>query len=107
VEVAVAVEVEEERPLAAVDEQRLPADAAEGAGRAVDAAGDHFTGAGEGVTAANTFVFHIPSLQPLSGPYFHASATMSLCRLAASRYHGRTALLSLSPSNSRLTCSQA
>ena len=39
VDVAVAVEVEEIRPLGPVDEDRLAADAAEGPGRAVHAAG--------------------------------------------------------------------
>ena len=48
VEVAVAVDVEEVRPLAAGDEQRLAADGAERAGRAVDAAGDELAGTGEG-----------------------------------------------------------
>ena len=40
VEVAVAIEVEQVRPLAACDEQRLAADRPEGAGGAVDPSGD-------------------------------------------------------------------
>ena len=45
VEVAVAVEVEEVRPVAAGDEERRAADRAERPGRAVDAAGDDRLGA--------------------------------------------------------------
>src|SRR5262249_21581343 len=58
VEVLVAVEVVEVRPVAAGDEQRLAADGAERAGGAVDAAGDEATGALEGVPAANAGGLH-------------------------------------------------
>src|SRR5262249_39846598 len=44
VEVGTAVHVPQARPLGARDEERLAADAAEGADRAVDAAGDHARG---------------------------------------------------------------
>ena len=43
----------EVRPLAAGDEDRLPADAAEGAGRTVDAAGDEPAGPLKGFLTAD------------------------------------------------------
>src|SRR5262249_15452320 len=50
-EVAVAVDVVEIRPLAACDVNRMPADGAESTGRAVDAAGDELAGAFESLLA--------------------------------------------------------
>src|SRR5207248_9309866 len=52
VEVAVAVEVDEVRPLTLGDEDGLAADAAEGAGRTIDATGDQVAGAAVGLLAA-------------------------------------------------------
>ncbi len=58
IEIAIVVNVEEIRPLAASDEQRLPADAAEGASGAVDAAGDEPASAPEGFVAAGASGWH-------------------------------------------------
>src|SRR5262245_32999324 len=58
IEIPIAVDVEEIRPFAALDERRLPADGAERARRAVDAAGDEPAGTLKGFLAANTRRFH-------------------------------------------------
>src|SRR5262249_51372921 len=85
VEVAVPVEVDEVGALAAGDEDGLAADAAEGAGGAVDAPGDQVAGAAGGFLAAG-------AVHAGDAPfcYFGAGPTVRRC-LAASKYHGRVA----------------
>ena len=56
VEVFVAVEVDEMRPLAPSDEQRFAADGPKGARRAVHAAGNDLAGTFEGFMAEGTVV---------------------------------------------------
>src|SRR5262252_4585439 len=58
IQVAIAVEVENVRPVTALDERRLPADCTERPRRAIDAAGNDSAGALEGLSAACSRGFH-------------------------------------------------
>ena len=58
IEVLIAVDVEEIRPFAAGDEDRLAADGAEGAGRTVDAAGDQTAGSLKRFSTADSEARH-------------------------------------------------
>jgi len=54
IEVLIAVEIVEIWPLAASDEQRLPADSTEGAGWTVDTSRNETAGALKGLSTTNT-----------------------------------------------------
>ena len=58
IQVVIAVEIEEARPFAASDENRIAADGAEGAGRTVDAAGNEMAGTLKRLSTADARGFH-------------------------------------------------